>query len=225
MIDEGEFFAWIDGELPECEAARVATIVARSPELAAKAEAHRAMVQKLRGAFDGLLAKPVDNPSAKVVSLRPRSQQPVLANWWRQAAAIAASLVIGVTVGLNVAGSSAPVAEKGGKLVAAAALNDALTRRLASTPANDDVRIAMTFRDRQGRICRTFTDKAGSGLACNEEGQWVIEALYGSDEGTGSPYRMAAGPSPELASLTERLLDGEPFDSRQERAALQRRWQ
>ena len=41
MIDDGEFFAWLDGELDEEAASRVAAAVAASPELAKKAEQHR----------------------------------------------------------------------------------------------------------------------------------------------------------------------------------------
>lgn len=224
MIDDTTFFAWLDGELSQDEAARVAQEVARNAELSAKAERHRAMVQWLRGAFDNVLTEPVPLPSAEIVRLRPRQSRPIAMSWWQQAAAVAALLVLGVVIGREVARPSAPFAEKEGKLVAAASLDEALTKRLASAPAESGVRIAMTFRDRYGRICRTFTDPLSNGLACNEEGRWVVEALTGGVEGQSSTYRMAASPSPEVARMAERLIDGDPFDARQERDALQRGW-
>ena len=47
MVEEEKFFAWLDGELPAEEAARVEAEVAANPELSRKAEEHRAMAAKL----------------------------------------------------------------------------------------------------------------------------------------------------------------------------------
>ena len=59
MIEEEEFFAWLDGELPPEEASRIEAEVAASPELSRKAEEHRAMAAKLKGAFGAIAAAPV----------------------------------------------------------------------------------------------------------------------------------------------------------------------
>jgi anti-sigma factor RsiW len=47
MVTDETFFAWLDGELHGDEAAKVSAEVAADPALAAKAEQHRAMQQRL----------------------------------------------------------------------------------------------------------------------------------------------------------------------------------
>src|SRR3546814_3563863 len=69
--------------------------------------------------------------------------------------AIAASLALGLTIGLRPWLPTEPVAVQGGALVAAGPLSEALDTQLASNqPANAPVRIGLSFRDRTGRYCR-----------------------------------------------------------------------
>jgi hypothetical protein len=71
-------------------------------------------------------------------------------------------------------------------------LNEALDTELASAPVGD-VRIGLTFRDQSGRVCRSFTQAAASGLACREGDRWQLRGLFAAPEGQGGDYRMAAG--------------------------------
>jgi hypothetical protein len=116
------------------------------------------------------------------------------------------------------------VQPEAGRLVAAAALDDALYTRLASAPADDGPRIGLTFRDSDGNVCRTFTDRAASGLACRDGGDWRIRGLFQAPEGQGADYRMAAGPDPRLMELVDSTMAGEPFDAAAEAAAKERGW-
>jgi hypothetical protein len=118
---------------------------------------------------------------------------------------------------------SAPVEVQGGKIYAAAALDRALDAQLASAPTGD-VRIAITFRDQAGAICRSFTQPAASGLACRQAGRWQLKGLFAAPEGQGSAYRMAAGMDPNLAALVDSTMAGEPFDAAQEKAAKEKGW-
>ena len=70
MVEEEKFFAWLDGELPPEEAAQVEAEVAADPELSRKAEEHRAMAARLRGAFDMVAAAPL--PDGIAAAVRPR---------------------------------------------------------------------------------------------------------------------------------------------------------
>src|ERR1044071_3036169 len=104
-----KFFAWLDGELPVEEAARVEAEVAASPELTRLAEQHRAMQARLKGAFGPIADAPV--PERLRQAIRPTSTDIIdfaalkrardarrfgsLPQW----TAIAATLVIGVFVG------------------------------------------------------------------------------------------------------------------------------
>jgi hypothetical protein len=137
---------------------------------------------------------------------------------------MAATLALGILVGTMIPhAGGGPVELQGGKIYAAAALNQALDTQLASAPAGD-VRIGMTFRDQSGEICRSFTQQAASGLACREGGRWKLEGLFGAPEGQGSDYRMAAGMDPNLAGLVDSKMAGEPFDGAAEKQALSRGW-
>jgi hypothetical protein len=137
---------------------------------------------------------------------------------------MAATLAVGILVGTMVPqGASGPVEVQGGKIYAAAALNQALDTQLASAPAGD-VRVGMTFRGGGGEICRSFTAQASSGLACRSGGRWQLKGLFAAPEGQGSDYRMAAGMDPNLAALVDSTMAGEPFDAAQENAALKRGW-
>ena len=59
MVEDEKFFAWLDGELPADEAARVETEVAADPRLSLLAEEHRKMTGGLRGAFGEVETQPV----------------------------------------------------------------------------------------------------------------------------------------------------------------------
>ncbi len=238
MVEDETFFAWLDGELPPEEAARIEAKVAADPRLSRLADEHRAMTAGLRNAFGQVAAKPVPQqlrdaarPAADVVSLaeaRQRRAGRKTPSLWVQMGAIAATLVVGIITGSLLAGSrmsgsSSPVATEAGHLVASADLESALYARLASMPSGTGPRIGLTFRDKAGAICRTFEDKGASGLACRQDGDWRIRSLYQS-EGQSTDYRMASGPDPRLMEEVDATMQGEPFDAAQEKSAMQKGW-
>ena len=236
-VDETKFFAWLDGELDPAEAASVEAEVAADPRLARMAEQHRAFEARVRGAFDRVAAEPVPDrlaqaikpPSAAIVDFgarrlarRERGPWLPLPQW----AAIAATLALGIGLGTMVGSErgSSPVEIRGGKMVAAAALDDALDRQLASAGDAAGVRVGLTFRDHSGAICRSFTGDRSSGLACRDGGDWQVRGLFAAPEGQGGDYRMAAGSDPNLAALIDSTIQGEAFDASQERAARDHGW-
>lgn len=235
MVEEEEFFAWLDGELSPEEAARVEAEVAADPELSKLAVEHRAMTAGLRGAFGTVEAQPIPaglgslvDRDDKIVSLaevrtarEARRVQPL----WVQAAAIAATLAVGVFAGSQLGGGQgSPIRPQDGKLVAAASLDQALSTQLASAPANSGPRIGLTYRDTAGTICRTFEDQSASGLACREGGDWRIRSIFQRPEGQSADYRMASGGDPQLMEAVDASIAGEPFDAAQEKAAMEKGW-
>jgi hypothetical protein len=137
---------------------------------------------------------------------------------------MAATLAVGILVGTAIPPrSNAPVEVQGGKIYAAPSLGRALDAQLASTAA-DDTRIGLTFRDRSGAVCRTFTQPQASGLACRQNGRWQLRGLFAAPEGQGTAYRMAGGMDSNLAALVDSTMAGEPFDAAAERAAKERGW-
>lgn len=230
MKDDEKFFAWLDGELEGTDAAEMEAKIAADPELRLLAEQHRALGTQMRSAFDSVAVAPVPErlkaalrPSAQVIDFasanRSRSM-PALA----QLTAMAATLAIGIFIGTRIPeAGDAPVQAHGGKLYAAAAVEQALNTQLASAPRGD-VRIGLTYRDQAGEICRTFTAIAASGLACSNGGRWEMKGLFAVPEGQDSSYRMAAGMEPGLAALVGSTMAGEPFDAAGERAERDKGW-
>ena len=234
MTDE-KFFAWLDGELTDAEASEVARAVAADPELQARAAAHRAVADRLRGAFAPIAEAPVppgiqaplrSEPNvATLAEARARRDARRAPPLWQQAAAMAATLALGIVTGaMLVPDQGSPIAPEAGRLVAAASLEDALYSQLASVPAQDGPRIGLTFRDASGKMCRSFTDQAASGLACLENGDWRIRGLVQAPDGQSSEYRMAAGVDPNLAAMIDSTIAGEPLDAKAEREAMLRGW-
>ncbi len=231
MNADEKFFAWLDGELAGAEAAEIEARVAADPELAALAEQHRAMQARLASAIDTVTATPVPErlrtvallPESNVVDLserRPR-RLPALPQW----AAIAATLVLGILVGtLMPRDSNAPVEVRKGTMYAGRDLDRALDTELASAPSDGPVRIGLTFRDRAGDICRSFTASAATGLACRHDGRWQVRGLFPVGEGQSGDYRMAAGINPGLAALLDSTMAGEPMDGAQEAEARKSGW-
>lgn len=229
MISDERFFAWLDGELDPADAAEVEALVAGDPELAQKAAAHRALHDRLRAAFNPIANSAVPpqmrdaahSGGAEILDLHARHSAPRPIYRPVQWMAMAATLAIGVIAGSLIdAGDSGPLASENGQLVAAGELEAALYTRLASDPADDGARIGLSFRDRAGDLCRSFTDQETSGLACHQGGDWRIRGLFQAGEGQQGEFRMAAGADPRLADLVDSAIAGEPLDSAGERRAL-----
>lgn len=232
MIDDEEFFAWLDGELHGEAAERVAAAVAASPELTARADRHRTFAATFRGAFGPVMEAGPTSPrfgAAEIIDFGARATERENRRSWLAApqwAAMAASLAIGVLLGSQFfgGGTDSPVAVDGTRLVAASALDEALDTGLASAPRTDGPHINLTFRDGSGRICRSFANAQASGLACRQDGAWQVKGLFAAAEGQRGQYRMAAGEDPRLAALVADTIKGEPFDALQEKNARDAGW-
>lgn len=229
MISDERFFAWLDGELDDRDAAEVEALVAADPALGRKAQAHRALGGRVRAAFDPVAEAPV--PQRLLDAARPRGAEVVDLAARRAAArpfslpmqwaAMAATLAIGVVAGSMLdSGAAGPIARQDGQLVAAGTLEQALYTRLASAPADQGARIGLTFRNSGGDLCRSFTDAGASGLACHQGGDWQIRGLFQAGEGQQGEFRMAAGPDPRLGELIDSTIAGEPLGAEAERQAL-----
>lgn len=229
MTDE-EFFAWLDGELEGAEADRVAAAVAADPALQARADAHRAMTDGLRSAFQPVADSASAPPSfgAGSESKSPRKAANENDRWhfgFPQWGAMAASLVLGLLIAPAVLNRpSGPVATDGAKLTASGDLDRALDTQLASAEDGQQIRIGLTFRDKSGEVCRTFSGKLGTGLACRDGEEWRLLSIFGPASGASTDYRMAAGDDPRMSEYVDRLIAGEPLDAAGEKAAMDAGW-
>jgi len=102
-----------------------------------------------------------------------------------------------------------------------ASLGEALDTQLAShQPASADVRIGLSFADKESRFCRSFESDSLAGIGYRDAGRWRLErTLHGR---TGAEYRQAS--SGELAAAAAVMMAGDPFDAKVERAARASGW-
>jgi hypothetical protein len=233
-IDDEKFFAWLDGELDAAQAAEVEAAVAADPRLMRLAEQHRSFGKRLHDTFDAVAAAPI--PDRLQDAVKPSRAQVIdfgsrrgarrgwlpLPQW----AAIAATLVVGIAIGTTVISErgTSPVEDRGGAMFVAAKLDRALDQQLASAGDVGGYRIGVTFRDQAGAICRSFTARSSSGLACRDGQDWRLRGRFAAPQAQGGDYRMAAGADPKLAALIDSTIAGDAFDAAEEKSARDRGW-
>jgi len=226
-IPEERIVAYVDNELGAQDRAGVEAAAAADPAVAERIAAHRALRADLSRLFAGAAGEPVPDrlvaaigasqaPSAEVLAFRPRAAPRPL---WTRAAAMAACLVAGIALTLAIDGNKSDIAARHGLMVAQGPLARALSTQLAADTAGP-VRIALTFRDRTGAVCRTFWTSAMDGLACRDGGNWRIDATARhEDQGT---YRQAS--SPLITAAAQDRVAGDVFDAAAEKQARQAGW-
>jgi hypothetical protein len=223
---------YIDGELPPRERASVARLLALYPswnEYVRKQDGLKQMLRAPLPELDG------EMPERLLKTVR---ETPV--SWrWRLRHALAksltparlapfgAALAAGIVIGLALRPAGEFTTDEAGRLLALGPVREALDQQLASTqPAEAGAQIGISFRDKAGRNCRTFSSGAHAGLACHETGGWVIQILTGHDtEDAGAAYRMAGSGMPEaVRQAVNASIQGAPFDARQEERARAAGW-
>lgn len=237
-ITDHEIQAYVDGELPPGDMARIDAAIASDVMVAARVEREKRLRAKLRGAYDPVLSEPVParlqallaadaapDRADNVVELQPRWAF-ARSRWRTPVIALAASVAaLAVSMWLRPAG---PVRMQDGQLVAHGTLARELDSALAGAPApGAATSIGLTFRDVDGRICRSFVqgEIALAGLACREDGRWVLPVVSRAATGADGGLRQASSAAPaEVQAAIDARLQGDVFDAAQERAARDAGW-
>ena len=242
-MDEETLFAYLDGELDETQRARVEEAIANDPRLAAALAGQQRLKGQLHAHFDAVLDEPVPGhllrmvqtaaaaPVADIGAAREARAARNARRWsMREWSAVAATLLLGLLVGLNLhrgAGGASLVAGNDG-LRASGALASALSDQSAGPlPGAAGSQIGFSFRAGGGEYCRTFALASGeSGLACRRGDRWAIDALAaGAKPASGGAFRLAASDMPDaLRTAIEERMIGEPLTEAEERAQIARRW-
>ncbi|MBV9841493.1 MAG: hypothetical protein JOY99_08195 [Sphingomonadaceae bacterium] len=228
-MDEQRIIAWLDGELDPIEAEEVARAVAADPALQARAEAHRRLKARLAAAFGPTARQPVTvmpRPEAEVISLAvarqaraAKARRAQAGRRWALPGAAAASLVVGLFGGTQLA-QVAGIEDRRDALALAAPIAHALDVQLASEAR--PVRVALSFRDHDGEVCRSFAGRALSGVACRVPDGWQLRYAAPAAAQAGD-YRQA-GSDPATAQVIQAMIAGAPFDATQEQAARGTGW-
>lgn len=213
--------AYLDRELDAEGRKAFEAEIAADPALAAEVDAHRDLARRLADAYGPVAEEPVPlNLQLAAQAANDAPPRRLNLAW----AGMAACLVVGVLAGRFVLAPETGVGV-GTELAARTELARALEDQLAPQPGA--VRIGLTFRDRDGRYCRTFQSRSDglAGLACREGDGWRVRTATRWTPGGAPDYRTAASDMPvEVLAAVDQALAGEVLDAAQERAARDRGW-
>jgi len=237
--------AFIDGELPAAEMQEIETLLAQRPDLVAAVERQSALRRHLGNAFAPVMDEAIPQNLRDAVMSSPVSSRFRMAAWLRaagtgfaghnvflRAAIPTAALAFGLLIGIAIQRDEpAPFrASSGGQMIAQGELADTLTNQLASagTPQTGP-RIGVSFRNHDGRDCRTFLvpgrSASTAGVACHEGRQWAVAALAAAPGETSGNYQQAGSEMPSVIRNTvSSMIAGEPFDAKAESSAHNGGW-
>ncbi|MGQ0384376.1 MAG: anti-sigma factor family protein [Gammaproteobacteria bacterium] len=235
--------AYADGELDLVTRAEVEAAMASDPDTRRAVERHRALAARVKAAYQGVLEEPVpaklaslaSGPvAAPVVELRARrderrARRAAPAAWGvPQWAAIAASIALGLMVGVFALRDPGAVFEEtGAGLVARGELDATLTRQLADGAGTGVALVGISFRDRGGEYCRTFhlqQQAPLAGLACRSGEEWQLRVLAAAPARERGMQPASAMPMAVLQAV-DAAIAGEPLDAAGEKAARDAGWQ
>jgi negative regulator of sigma E activity len=232
--------AFVDGELDAEQRADIERALAGDAVLQARVAALQGQRRRVSAAFASVLDEPVPDrlaallasapsaPSATVVNLGEaraervrRRSMPGWAQWGRMAAGV----VLGVLLGVQFAGrgGDASLSVRDGRLVAGGPIEQALSTQLART-SGSPVAVQLSFVDRGGAYCRTFSTAAVAGLACRRDGQWVVETLVAAEGKADGAVRQASTSPRAVLDAVDQSIAGDALDAERERQARDHGW-
>jgi hypothetical protein len=222
---------FVDGELSAKEMEEVAQALTRHPELGAyvaKQEKLRSVMRaRYRDLDDTVPPRLIHAALTAPVSWRWQLRQLLSQTFltWRILPA-GAVLAAGLALGVGLKPPSDLTTLPSGAVVANGSLGHVLDTQLASAAAGQGPAIGISFRDKAGEDCRTFTNGESAGLACRRGGAWVVDTLIQRrTEDGNATYRMAASDMPDaLRRAVEARIAGEPFDAAREAQARAQGW-
>lgn len=227
-MTEDRIIAYVDGELSPLEALRFERAVEADAALADAVARHRKLRETVAARFAGVAEEAAPErlrallESGRNVVPFPARQPAGPARY----AALAATLVAGLVIGqLLPRAAPWPVDDRAGRIVAEGGLARALDIQLASAqPADAPWRIGVSFRDREGRYCRSFDGAAGAGLGCRGGDGWTLERFVAGASRQGGDYRQAGSSSADILAAAQEMMAGDPLDATAERVARDAGW-
>lgn len=222
--------AFVDDELDDLTAHRIAREAETDAALAAEIARLRGLKARLTAHYAPIMQEPVpdrlrsllavdDTLDTSLAQRRDAKRARFSPVHW---GAIAASLVLGLTIGMRPWMPAADVATEAGALVAAGQLAGALDTQLASNqPGDAAVRIGLSFEDKAGRYCRSFESPTLAGIGCHDDGRWQLEQTFGGR--AHADYRQAS--SGEIGAAAAAMMAGQALDAEGEREARNAGWQ
>lgn len=233
---------FVDGELDAAQCAQVEGALLADAALRQRVAELKLQRARLAAAFATVLAEPVPGRLASLLQAAPVAAAPVIdlaerraerarrrhLPSWAQWGGMAASVLLGVLLGTQFERNAADpaIGLQQGRWLAGGLIERALSGQLASEPiAGAPVAVHLSFVDKGGHYCRTFSTSAMAGLACREGEQWAVQNLTAVEAQPQGPVRQAATALPRavLDAVDQRMADG-ALDGAGERTARERGW-
>ena len=225
-ITEDMLMAYLDGELDELSRSRVERTLAADPALCGALEGQKRLKARLAQRFDPVLEEEVPDRlramlETNVVPLASRRSPAVLP--WPQAAAMAATFVLGLVGAGVLSEASGTAGTEGSAMIAKGDLAQALDRQLAAD-RDAPTKVGVSFAAHDGRFCRTFENAELAGLACRGSGRWDLVTTTRVIAPGAGDYRQAGSGSALVMQAAQELMAGEPLDANAERRARDAGW-
>lgn len=237
--DDETLMRWSDGELPQDEAARLEAAALADTDLAARMSDLRRLRKATREAFPAAV-DPRDRDLARLIAGAPERRPSPLAGPARRLVEVFASrrvaawgalataaFVAGVLIGPNLGGDGGGLRVAADGTLQGAKLVKVLDDRLAAEGADEAGRaVGLTFRDGEGRWCRTFQARSEgmAGLACREQDDWKVQVLATLGPARGE-VRTAASDTPEaVLAAVDAAIVGDTADTAAEAKARDGGW-
>lgn len=246
--------AFVDNELDDRERARLTLALCADVALRRRVSALKKQRRRVEAAYAPVLDEPVPDRLAGLLRAPAPAPTPALVvdldevraaraprrplSPWLQWGGMAAALVVGVLLGTRLDGlpggpgaAAVPGLQEGrdGRLVAGGVVDKALSSQLASEPvAGAPVAVQLSFVDKGGSYCRTFSTRAVAGLACRQAGpaaQWNVQVLAAVEAVPEGGMRQAATSlPPAVLEAVDKRMDGDALDPVRERQARDGGW-
>ena len=235
---DDNLMAYADGELDAAQRADIERALAEDSALRQRVAVMQAQRDRVQAAFSAVLDEPVPDRLSQLLqppavatldALRAardhetqQRQHPPLS--WAQWGGMAASVLLGLVLGLQFDRGGTGLRD--GQLVAGDGLAQALTSQLASAPvAGAPITVHLSFVDRAGDYCRTFSTETLAGLACRQAGQWTLQTVIATEAPPAGAVRPAASALPQaVLDAVDQHMGGDILDATRERQARDQGW-
>jgi hypothetical protein len=116
------------------------------------------------------------------------------------------------------------IVNKDGGLIASGPLAETLEHGLGREEAGP-VHVALSFRDKTGRLCRSFDTERLAGIACRDPDSWHVQLVLQANGSNGATARRSASSeSPFVGQAIDAMIAGDPLDAGEEQTARDRGW-
>lgn len=229
--------SFVDGELAPVQRAEIEGAMVADGTLRQRVAEMKLQRERLVAAFATVLVEPVPDhlasllqapPVVNLAAVRAERERNRHVPSWTQWGRIAASVLVGVLLGtqLDRNATDPAIGLHQGRLVAGGVIERALSDQLAGEPVADaPVAVQVSFVDKGGNYCRTFSTATMAGLACQEGGQWRVQNLVAVETKPKGEVRQAATALPRaVLEAVDQRIAGDALDMGGERTARERGW-